>query len=118
MTMSSVEIEELEEQLILIYRFVSQNNRLKRFYYQGVETKPSFEDDTGILNELVQHEDAEEILKNSVLELEEMKHGLEDIPEFHEILDSYDTEVLYHKYGMDGVEDVGKLDLKKIISSL
>jgi hypothetical protein len=37
---------------------------------------------------------------------------------FHEVLDSYDIEVLYHKYGMSGVEDVDKLDINKIISSL
>ena len=39
-------------------------------------------------------------------------------PEFHEVLDSYDTEVLYKKYGMSGVEDVDKLDIKKLIGSL
>ena len=46
-------LEELEEQLVLLYRFVSQNNSLKRFYYEGVDVKPSFKDETGILTELI-----------------------------------------------------------------
>ena len=118
MNLKKEEIEELEEQLILLYRFVSQNNSIKRFYYECIETKPSYKDESGILNELIQHEDAEEILKNSIIELEELRLGTESIREFHEILDSCDTEELYHKYGMSGVEDVGKLDLKNIMSSL
>ena len=34
----SIETNELEEQLILLYRFVSQINSLKRFYYSGMVT--------------------------------------------------------------------------------
>ena len=112
----SIETNELEEQLILLYRFVSQINSLKRFYYSGMDYKPVFEDDTGILTELVENEDSEEILKTSILELEEDK-GNKDM-KFHEILDSYDVEELYHKYKLQDVVDVNKLDLKKIVDSL
>jgi hypothetical protein len=118
MDLKREELEELEEQLVLLYRFVSQNNALKRFYYEGVDTKPSFDDETGILTELVKNEDSEEILKSCIMELEDAKEGEEATKKFHEVLDSYDTEVLYHKYNMSGVEDVGKLDLKKLIGSL
>jgi len=118
MELKREELEELEEQLVLLYRFVSQNNTLKKFYYQGVDTQTSFEDETGILTELVKNEDSEEILKTCIMEIETSKTDEDGLREFHEVLDSYDTEVLYHKYGMSGVEDVGKLDLKKIISSL
>jgi hypothetical protein len=56
------------------------------------------------------------------MEIEESKKADDDEtnekPKFHEVLDSYDIEVLYNKYGMSGVEDVNKLDIKKIISSL
>ena len=56
------------------------------------------------------------------MEIEESKNMKNDDPKeklkFHEVLDSYDTEVLYKKYGMSGVEDVDKLDIKKIVSSL
>jgi hypothetical protein len=116
-------LEELEEQLILLYRFVAQNNSFKRFYYEGVDVKASFNDKTGILTELISNEDSEEILKTCIMEIEDSKE--EDIneatiekPKFHEVLDSYDTEVLYQKYGMSGVEDVDKLDIKKIIDLL
>jgi hypothetical protein len=117
MNLKREEIEELEEQLILIYRFISQNNALKNFYYEGVDIKPLYKDETGMLNELIQHEDAEEILKTCILEIEESKEG-EENKEFHEILDSYDIELLHQKYGMNCVEDVGKLNINKILNSL
>ena len=120
MVLKREEIEELEEQLVLLYRFVAQNNTLKKFYYEGVDIKPSFKDETGILTELINNDDSEEILKTSIMELEASKNELEDRKElkFHEILDSYDIDVLYKKYGMSGVEDVDKLDINKIISML
>lgn len=116
-------LEDLEEQLVLLYRFVAQNNSFKKFYYEGVDVKPSFKDETGILAELISNDDSEKILKTCIMELEESKQendndDTQEKPKFHEVLDSYDTEVLYKKYGMSGVEDVDKLDLKKIISSL
>ena len=115
-------LAELEEQLVLLYRFVAQNNSFKKFYYEGIDVKPSFNDETGILTELVSNDDSEEILKTCIMEIEESKMDNEDetkeMPKFHEVLDSYDTEVLFNKYGMSGVEDVDKLDLKKIIGSL
>ena len=114
------ELDELEEQLVLLYRFVAQNNTLKRFYYEGMDFKPSFKDETGILTELVKNEDSEEILKTCIMELEESKQNIdhEKSKEFYEVLDSYDMEVLYKKYGMSGVEDVDKLDINRIIGSL
>jgi len=116
-------LEELEEQLVLLYRFVAQNNSFKKFYYEGVDVKPSFKDETGILTELISNDDSEEILKSCIIEIEESKLGnidddTHENQQFHEVLDSYDTEVLYKKYGMSGVEDVDKLDIKKIISLL
>ena len=37
---------------------------------------------------------------------------------FHEVLNSYDIQVLYKKYGMSGVDDVDKLDINRIIEAL
>lgn len=116
METKTMDIDELEEQLILLYRFVSQINSLKRFYYSGMDYKPVFEDDTGILTDLIQNEDSEEILKTCILELEE-NQGNKDL-KFHEVLDSYDVEELYNKYDLHDVVDVNKLDLKKILDSL
>lgn len=116
METKNMDITELEEQLVLLYRFVSQINSLKRFYYSGMDYKPIFEDDTGILTDLVDNEDSEEILKTCILELEE-EQGNKDA-KFHEVLDSYDVEALYHKYDLQDVADVNKLDLKKILDSL
>ena len=118
------ELEDLEEQLVLLYRFVAQNNTLKKFYYEGIDIKPSFKDKTGILTELVNNEDSEEILKTCIMEIEDSKKEIHDEPakgeqkKFHEVLNSYDIQVLYKKYGMSGVDDVDKLDINKIIESL
>ena len=117
------ELEELEEQLVLLYRFVAQNNSFKKFYYEGVDVKPSFNDKTGVLNELISNDDSEEVLKSCIMEIEESKNEnnndeTQEKSRFHEVLDSYDTEVLYKKYGMSGVEDVDKLDINKLIGSL
>jgi hypothetical protein len=116
METKTMEIDELEEQLILLYRFVSQINSLKRFYYSGMDYKPLFDDDTGILTDLVQNEDSEEILKTCILELEDEKGNKDAV--FHEVLDSYDVETLYQKYDLEDVVDVNKLDIKKIVDSL
>ena len=89
-----------------------------------MDIKPLFKDETGILTELVNNKDSEEILKTCIMEIEESKNVLvdnenkEEVKKFYEVLDSYDTEILYNKYGMSGVEDVNKLDIRKIISSL
>ncbi len=118
------ELEDLEEQLVLLYRFVAQNNTLKKFYYEGVDVKPSFKDKTGILTELVNNEDSEEILMTCIMEIEESKKEIQDEEnkgiqrKFHEVLNSYDIQTLYKKYGMSGVEDVDKLDINKIIEAL
>lgn len=118
------ELEDLEEQLVLLYRFVAQNNTLKKFYYEGIDIKPSFKDKTGILTELVNNEDSEEILKTCIMEIEESKKEIQDESDkgeqkkFHEVLNSYDIQVLYQKYGMSGVEDVDKLDINRILEAL
>jgi len=125
MELKKDELDDLEEQLILLYRFVVQNNTLKKFYYEGVDIKPSFKDETGILTELIKNEDSEEILKTCIMELEELngteeevKKEENEVKKFHEVLDSYDIELLYKKYGMSGVDDVDKLNLEKIVGSL
>jgi hypothetical protein len=62
-------LDELEEQLVLLYRFVAQNNSFKKFYYEGVDVKPSFKDETGILTELISNDDSEEILKTCIMNI-------------------------------------------------
>lgn len=111
-----MDMDILKEQLVLLYRFVSQINSLKKFYYSGIDYKPVFEDDTGILQDLLDHEESEEILKSCILEIEE-NQGNKDA-KFHEVLDSYDIEELYNKYDLQDVVDVNKLDLKRIFDSL
>ena len=83
-----------------------------------MEIEPYFKDKTGILTELINNTDSEEILKSCIIEINGSKNDSDNTLSFNEVIDSYDIETLYRKYGMMGVDDVDKLDLKKLINSL
>ena len=123
--MEDEKLEELQEQLILIYKFISQHNRLKRFYYEGVEFKEPIKGDDATIRKLLELEDAEDVLQSCILELEEQKTGkntgdddADSKAKFNEIMDSYDLNALFKKYDMKNLNDVGMLDMKRILSFL
>lgn len=125
MNLNDKELEELQEQLILIYKFVSQHNMLKDFYYEGIDFKEPIKGDKTTINKLLELEDAEEMLQNCILEVEELKTGQKFSDEnavkcdkIREIMKSYDLNVLFNKYGMKSLEDVGLLNIKQILSYL
>ncbi len=125
MEMEDEKLEELQEQLILIYKFVSQHNKLKRFYYEGVKFNEPIKGDDAPISKLLELEDAEDVLQNSILELEEQKTGknigendVDNRVKFNEIMDSYDLNALFKKYGMKNLNDVGMFDMKQILSFL
>jgi hypothetical protein len=123
MNLNNEELEKLQEQLILLYKFVSQHNMLKEFYYEGLEFKEPVKGDKTTINKLLELEDAEEMLQNCILEVEELKTGhkiSDDIKcdKIREITKSYDLNFLFKKYGMKSLEDVGMLDIKGILSYL
>jgi hypothetical protein len=125
MEMEDEKLEELQEQLILIYKFISQHNKLKRFYYEGVEFNEPIKGDDATIHKLLELEDAEDVLQSCILELGEQKTGKntgdEDVDskvKFNEIMGSYDLNALFKKYGMKNLNDVGMLDMKRILSFL
>ena len=63
MNLNNEELEKLQEQLILLYKFVSQHNMLKEFYYEGLEFKEPVKGDKTTINKLLELEDAEEMLQ-------------------------------------------------------
>ncbi|NYB52290.1 MAG: hypothetical protein HVN35_07030 [Methanobacteriaceae archaeon] len=117
MDLTPHELEELQEKLILVYRFLSQNKTFKKFYYKGIEVNEPIKDDKGFLKKLMELDDSEELLKSCIIELEDMKSGSASMTPvgFQEFMLQQDWNALYKKYDMKTLEDVGKLDLEMLL---
>ena len=112
------EVEELQEQIIILYKIIDQNNTFKSLYYQDMDVKMP-KSDSNLINELDELENAGEILRKCIIELEEIKQNkkLED-KIFYEIIARYDLVELYEKYGIKGHKDLDKLDIKELLNVL
>jgi hypothetical protein len=113
------EILELQEKLILIYKFINQERMYEKFFFEGFDIKKSFKTDNKLISKLLEMKDPEEFLETCVIELEELKNG-EKIEynihnSFRDIVNELYTESLYHKYGMKDPDDVDKLDINKLL---
>lgn len=120
MELTPREVEELQEKLLIVHRFISQKKKFKNFYYQGIDVKENIPSDQGMLNKLMELDDVDELLKNCIMELEDMKHNGKSFnpSEFQEFLTDQDWSFLYKKYRMKTFEDVGKLDLERLLELL
>ncbi len=67
------EIQELQEKLILIYKFINQERMYEKFFFEGLDTKKSFKTDNKLINKLLEMKDPEEFLETCIIELEELK---------------------------------------------
>ncbi|MEN6551487.1 MAG: hypothetical protein ABFC34_01235 [Methanobacterium sp.] len=118
MDLTEKEVEELQEQIIIIYKVIDQNNTFKSFYYQDMDVEMP-KSDSNLINELDELENADEILRKCIVELEEMKQNkkLED-KIFYKIIAGYDLRDLYGKYGIKEPKDLDKLDIKELLNLL
>jgi hypothetical protein len=118
--LTKIEMQELQDKLIIVYRFISQEKKFKNFYYEGIDVKENFNDETGFLNKLMELDDSEELLKSCIIELEDMKGGNDTLTptKFQEFMMEQDWKLLYKKYGMKTIEDVEKLDLGMLLELL
>jgi hypothetical protein len=109
--MKTMEAELIEEQLLLVYRFVEEDRLFRKFYGTGLPTG-----DNQLLNLILNMDDAEEILRNCIMELEEIITGSRPSRiEFEEMIVNYDPSDTYRKYGLKGLGDVYQLELKKLV---
>ena len=117
--LSKNEIQELQEKLILIYKYINQERMYEKFFFEGLDTKKSFKTDNKLINKLLEMKDPEEFLETCIIELEELKTEknieLEDNISLYNILEVQDFENLYNKYGMVDMDDVDKLDINKLL---
>lgn len=118
MDLSKKEVEELQEQIIIIYKIVHQNNTFSTFFYEDMDVNMP-KSESKLINEINELENAEEVLRRSIVELEEIKRNekLED-KIFYEIMAKYDLRELYEKYGIKEPRDLDKLDIKELLNIL
>jgi hypothetical protein len=75
MDLNPYQLQELQEYLILLYKFVSQRNMLKDFYYMDMNVDEPLNFDMDVVKDFTESEGSEELLKNSIIEVEELKTG-------------------------------------------
>lgn len=75
MDLNPYQLQELQEYLILLYKFVSQRNMLKDFYYTDMNVDEPLNFDMDVVKDFTESEGSEELLKNSIIEVEELKTG-------------------------------------------
>jgi|BioPla2DNA2_1021312.scaffolds.fasta_scaffold00016_80 hypothetical protein len=120
MELNKKEIEEIQEKLLMVYRFISQNNTFNKFYCQGLDVNYCSNHNESMVSKLMELDHSEELLKNCIIELEDMKTPEEPLnPEnFQEFVLNQDWNLLLKKYGMKTLEDVRKLDLEILLELL
>ncbi len=118
MDLNKNEVEELQEQIIIFYKIIHQNNTFNTFFYEDMDVDMP-KSESSLINELNELDDAEGVLRRSIVELEEIKKNekLED-KAFYEIMARYDLMELYEKYGIKEPRDLDKLDIKELLKIL
>lgn len=118
MNLTKNEVQLLQEQFILVYKVIRQDNTYKSFYYKDMDVKNP-KSTSNFINELNELENAEELLKNAIVELEEIKEGKDlKYENFHEIIEKYDLIELKEKYFIKEPRDLDELDIKLLLKSL
>lgn len=120
MELNKIEIDQLQDKLLIVYKFISQEKKFKKFYYEGIDVKDKYNDPSGFLTKLMELDDSEDLLKSCIIELEEMKTNGKTLTssEFQEILVDLDWKEIYRKNGMKTLDDVENLDLESLMELL
>lgn len=113
--MKNNNLQELEEKLLLVYKFVSQEKLYENFFFQGTTLQRPYEYQNKLIKELMDMDDSIEFLKTCILEVEELKGTKTDEISFIDILEENETEALLKKYGMKQLEDVQDMDLTDLL---
>ncbi|MCK9151204.1 hypothetical protein [Methanobacterium alcaliphilum] len=119
------DVIELQEKLIIIYKYISQKRQLALFYYSGMEDQIPSKDlnSNPFVKKVVEMDHAEDILKECILELEDMlplKFKEDYDPEvfdneFQYILFKNSLEALGMKYKMKDCDEIEKLDISSLV---
>lgn len=110
------DLQELQEKLILIYKYVSQEKMYEKFFFKDSKHQRPYKYRNEMIEELINMDDSLEFLKTCILEVEELKkENHKDEISFIDILDEQDTASLRAKYGLAKFKDVQDLDLSDLL---
>lgn len=112
--LNKVEAKELQDKLIIIYKFISHQKHLKRFF----DYHPPIRSEA--VKKLLKSPESEKILKEAILELEKIINPRVEKSEdlLHHILNREDVEFIAKRYGMRDSWDLNKLDIEKLIKRI
>jgi hypothetical protein len=123
--MKPEDIIELQEKLIIIYKFISQKRLLNKFFFEGLEDQIPSRDlsSNPMVKEIVEMDDSSQILRECILELEEITlsrfkevYDIEDYEDlFQMILFKNNVESLCVKFGLKDCNEIEKLNIKNLI---
>lgn len=118
MDLTKKEVNELQEQIIIIYKVIHQDNTFNSFYFKDMDVNMP-KSESNLVNKLGELENAEEILRRCIVELEEIKRD-EKLPDkvFYEIMAGQDLKEIYTKYNVKGAGDLDRLNIKELIEIL
>lgn len=116
MEIEQKDLQELQEKLILIYKFVAQEKLYEHFFFEDSNLERPYNYNNKLIKELIEIDDSLDFLKTCIIEVEELK-GIktENKISFIDILEEQDTESLFKKYGLDHLDDVEDLDLSVLL---
>lgn len=119
MDLNPYQLQELQEYLILLYKFVSQKNMLKDFYYKDTNVDEPLNFDMDVVKDFTESEGSEELLKNSIIEVEELKTGetLKTLKK-EDFQDKFNEIILKSKVDLSFVERVDWNQFIALISKL
>jgi hypothetical protein len=116
---------ELQEKLVIIYKFISQDKLMRKFFFSGLEKDlpPKNLDHNLMVKKIVQMDNSQDILKECILELEQLKprkfNQEEDLEGFNDkfdyIINKKNLDVTCKKYGLKDCGEIEKLDIDGLI---
>ncbi len=123
--LNKVEAVELQEKLIIIYKYLSQKKLLKKFFLEGLDNELFSRnlDGNPQVKKLVQMENAADFLEESILALEDIKkqsfdYNVNEDATFEEIINKINTDYLCKKYGLRDCQEIEKIDLSSLIEAI
>ena len=110
-------LQQLQEVLILVYKFVQQEKLYENFFFEDSDFKRPYKYKNKLLNELLEMDDSLDFLKTCIIEVEaQIEEKPEEEIDFIEILERYEIiELLLAKYGLSNLEEVDKLNAKLLL---
>lgn len=119
------EAVELQEKLIIIYKYISQEKLLKKIFFNGLNSEIFSRDLEGnpMVKKLIHMDNALDFLEESIMELADItmhyfEHSSEEVTRFEEVLNQNNLDHLCKKYGLKDCQEIEKLELDVLIRAI